>query len=137
MSDKPTGCGTPADDNLNVCGQRNYLCESCLAAPPETTLCETCGTPTRLTGTKRCNNCWEVEKHLQHYLRSAKATAFVEQALREVRQAVLSAREAKALIVACPVCRAEAGDPCESRIKPNDIVSPHILRQEVAERGTT
>jgi len=29
--------------------------------------CETCGEPTTYTGTKRCNNCWEVEGRLDEY----------------------------------------------------------------------
>jgi len=32
--------------------------------------CETCGKPTRFTGTKRCDNCWEVEHRLERYLQS-------------------------------------------------------------------
>ena len=39
--------------------------------------CETCGTPTTYTGTKRCNNCWEVEGRLATYLRSPKAVEIV------------------------------------------------------------
>jgi hypothetical protein len=45
--------------------------------------CETCGIPTPMTGTKRCDGCWEVEHRLRDYLRTggAKARAFVEAAL--------------------------------------------------------
>lgn len=32
--------------------------------PPNTVLCGICGTPTRMTGTKRCNRCWELEKRV-------------------------------------------------------------------------
>jgi hypothetical protein len=36
----------------------------------ETVPCETCGRPTPYTGTKRCNNCYEVESRLPTYLGS-------------------------------------------------------------------
>lgn len=39
--------------------------------------CETCGTPTPMLGTKRCTNCWEVEKRLLEYLRSINGRKFV------------------------------------------------------------
>jgi hypothetical protein len=35
---------------------------------PETVPCDTCGTPTAMFGTRRCNNCWEVESRLSGYL---------------------------------------------------------------------
>jgi hypothetical protein len=47
--------------------------------PCETIPCETCGTPTPFTGTKRCNNCWEVERRLPDYMKSPKAWDFVRQ----------------------------------------------------------
>lgn len=31
--------------------------------------CETCGLPTPMTGTRRCNRCWEIEHRLAGYLR--------------------------------------------------------------------
>lgn len=37
---------------------------------PEAVPCEVCGATTTFTGTKRCNNCWEVEGRLGEYLRS-------------------------------------------------------------------
>ena len=43
----------------------------------ETVPCETCSTPTPYERTKRCNNCWEVERRLPDYLRSPKAWEFV------------------------------------------------------------
>ena len=45
----------------------------------ETVPCETCGTPTPMTATKRCNSCWEVESRLRLYLvdGGAKAREFV------------------------------------------------------------
>lgn len=36
----------------------------------ETVPCGTCGTPTRMTGTKRCNLCWQVESNLAQYAQS-------------------------------------------------------------------
>jgi hypothetical protein len=47
--------------------------------PCETVPCETCGTPTLLTGTRRCNNCWEVERRLPSYMKSPKAWDFMRQ----------------------------------------------------------
>jgi hypothetical protein len=47
--------------------------------PSETVPCETCGTPTPFVGTKRCNNCWEVERRLPDYMRSSKGWDFVRQ----------------------------------------------------------
>ena len=49
----------------------------------KTVPCETCGTPTPMTGTKRCDTCFEVEQRLAGYLRrgGAKAMAFVRSAL--------------------------------------------------------
>ena len=43
--------------------------------------CETCSTPTAYEGTKRCNNCWEVERRLPDYLKSPKALEFVRKML--------------------------------------------------------
>ena len=40
--------------------------------------CEICGKATSFTGTKRCNNCWEVEGRLPDYLQSTKGRDFVE-----------------------------------------------------------
>lgn len=39
---------------------------SALSTP--TVPCTTCGTPTEMTGTKKCNRCWEVETRLEEYL---------------------------------------------------------------------
>ena len=47
--------------------------------PSETIPCETCGTPTPFTGTRRCNNCWEVERRLPEYMKSPKAWDFMRQ----------------------------------------------------------
>ena len=43
--------------------------------------CEVCGRPTLYMGTRRCNNCWEVERRLEDYLRTAKGREFVVQKL--------------------------------------------------------
>jgi hypothetical protein len=43
----------------------------------ETIPCETCGSPTPFKGTKRCNNCWEVEGRLPTYLRNPKGVGFI------------------------------------------------------------
>jgi hypothetical protein len=47
--------------------------------------CETCGQPTPMLGTKRCNGCWEVEHRLRYYLLDgkAKAAANLRRALEE------------------------------------------------------
>lgn len=46
--------------------------------------CSTCGEPTTFTGTKKCNNCWEVERRLQDYLNKGGVNAreFVVDALK-------------------------------------------------------
>ncbi len=31
--------------------------------------CDTCGTSTKMTGTRKCNACWEVESRLDDYVR--------------------------------------------------------------------
>ncbi len=46
--------------------------------------CETCSTPTRMTGTKRCNNCWEVESRMEIYLRSENGRKFLRALLPEL-----------------------------------------------------
>ncbi len=51
------------------------------AVEEETVPCETCGEP-GLTGTKRCNNCFEVETRLVSYFSRGK-----EKAVRFVMQA--------------------------------------------------
>ncbi len=54
----------------------------------ETTVpCSTCEQPTTFTGTKKCNDCWEVERRLDGYLRrgEAKARLFVEKTLLETK----------------------------------------------------
>jgi hypothetical protein len=43
--------------------------------------CEICGKPTPYLGTKRCNNCWEVETRLETFLESQRGREFVGDAL--------------------------------------------------------
>lgn len=43
--------------------------------------CEVCGKWTLYMGTRRCNNCWEVERRLEEYLRNGKGREFVMQQL--------------------------------------------------------
>jgi hypothetical protein len=43
--------------------------------------CKIRPTPTAYEGTKRCNNCWEVERRLPDYLKSPKAWEFVRKLL--------------------------------------------------------
>jgi hypothetical protein len=50
----------------------------------ETGACEICGKPTHYTGTKRCNNCWEVERRLPEFIRSANGLKAVAAALQQV-----------------------------------------------------
>lgn len=49
----------------------------------ETIPCETCGEPTTFTGTKRCNNCYEVESRLDKYLQNPKALQLIVKKIRE------------------------------------------------------
>lgn len=37
--------------------------------------CETCGYPTPILGTERCNGCWEVEHRIESYLQTGKVKA--------------------------------------------------------------
>lgn len=129
---------TVAERYLDVNERRGCVGGTCTCLPQTGVRCETCGQPTRLASATRCDGCWEVESRLHSYLvhGGTKALAFVELTLRTVRRVALPAREAKALTVACPVCHANIGSPCEARIAPNDIVSPHILRLEAAEKAS-
>lgn len=52
---------------------RNIDCVThCRTRTAEFIPCETCGYPTDMFGTKRCNNCWEVESRLNSYLHSTR-----------------------------------------------------------------
>ena len=52
-----------------------------MISTPMTVPCEVCGKPTPYLGTKRCNNCWEVEKRLETFLESQRGREFVGDAL--------------------------------------------------------
>lgn len=56
--------------------------------------CETCGEPTTFTGTKRCNNCYEVESRLDKYLQNPKALQLI---VRKIREDELKHGAAKAI----------------------------------------
>ena len=43
--------------------------------------CATCGKPTRYSGTKRCDNCWAMERCFEQYMRAPKAWHFVRKHL--------------------------------------------------------
>jgi len=43
--------------------------------------CKTCGEPTDYTGTKRCVNCWTVERRLEKYLEFENGRRFVRNML--------------------------------------------------------
>lgn len=47
--------------------------------------CETCGRPTPMTGTKRCDGCWEFEHRLAGYLNDGgeKARKFILSGLKK------------------------------------------------------
>lgn len=47
----------------------------------ETVPCKTCGTPTPYLGTRLCDNCFEVERRLEDYLKSQKGQEFVDSLL--------------------------------------------------------
>ena len=51
--------------------------------------CETCGRPTPMLGTKRCDGCWEVESRLLDYIRQGgvPAVAFVYETLGKAGKA--------------------------------------------------
>lgn len=48
--------------------------------------CETCGDPTPMLGTKRCDGCWEVETRLLSYLKNENAIRFVSEALDKAKR---------------------------------------------------
>lgn len=54
----------------------------------ETVPCETCDTPTDYTGTKRCNNCREVEIRLRHYVRSKNGRDFIAKCLANLEEEI-------------------------------------------------
>lgn len=52
----------------------------------ETVPCETCGEPTAMTSTKRCNDCYEVELRLPKFLSHAKGRAHVRRLLASLKK---------------------------------------------------
>jgi hypothetical protein len=44
--------------------------------------CEICGTETQYTGTKRCDNCWEVETRIDYFLNHKKGRDFIKRKLK-------------------------------------------------------
>jgi hypothetical protein len=71
---------------------------------PPTVPCGTCGVPTRMTGTKRCDSCYEVEHRLAFYLNDGgdRAKAFVRAALRKARP--LPRKHSRDGCIRCPIC---------------------------------
>lgn len=47
----------------------------------KTVPCKTCGVPTQYLGTRLCDNCFEVERRLEGYLRSQRGQEFVDSLL--------------------------------------------------------
>jgi hypothetical protein len=54
--------------------------------------CETCGDPTHMTGTRRCDGCWEVEHRLGDYLKTLRGRVVVSMALARAAPNVMAAR---------------------------------------------
>ncbi len=81
--------------------------------------CETCGVPTPMLGTKRCDACHEVETQLSAYLRAggSAARAFVEAALK-----------------VCPACHHTHAGPglagicigCACEVRAPSVSSPSV-----------
>ncbi len=46
--------------------------------------CEVCGTLTPMDGTKRCNNCWEVERRLPEYVKNLGGQDFIHNLMPNV-----------------------------------------------------
>lgn len=72
--------GITSEDASNAV-EIKELCARFDMSEPETVPCATCGEPTAFLGTKRCNNCWEIERRLYHYLKSEKGRDFVQRSL--------------------------------------------------------
>lgn len=53
----------------------------------EEVVCRICGEMTTYTGTRLCNNCWEVESRLERFARSENGRAYMKEVLakEEVR----------------------------------------------------
>lgn len=61
--------------------------------------CTTCGVATRMTGTKKCDNCFEVETRLQDYLRRGglRAMDTVYSALQKIGDTTVRDAQARAI----------------------------------------
>jgi FMN-dependent NADH-azoreductase len=57
--------------------------------------CEICGGPTTSLGTKRCNNCWELEARLDYYLKHKNGREFIEQELYRLKVETVDEHVAK------------------------------------------
>lgn len=93
--------------------------------------CETCGETTHYEGTKRCNNCWEVERRIESYLDTKGGLLFIKDLLCK-RHGVHVAEFPKRVpwegtldkahlpgVADCPACQESAYGPCpDSRAKP-------------------
>jgi len=55
-----------------------------------------------MTGTKRCDGCWEAETRLPDLIKTRKGRMIVAQAMREVD--------------ACPVCGAVKDESCDAEL---------------------
>ncbi len=59
------------------------------------TVCDVCGTPTQCLHTKRCNDCWEVERRIDRYLQSKKGLSLIRRKLADLRYNWKAAAQAK------------------------------------------
>lgn len=55
--------------------------------PIDTVPCQFCGKPTMMTGTKKCDQCWETVRNLSLFLRTKAGRAFVRAELAEAESA--------------------------------------------------
>jgi len=66
------------ESTLNILGHGTFVTEG---SDEALTTCVVCGKPTPMLGTRRCNNCWEVERRLGSYIESPAGRAYVESLL--------------------------------------------------------
>lgn len=62
----------------------------------DTVPCQFCGRPTPMTGTKMCDNCWEVDRRIDDFVTSRPGLLRVHQALMRFER-TLSESEAQEL----------------------------------------
>ena len=55
------------------------------ASQERTVPCTICGEPTRMTGTKQCDGCWEVTHRIEYFLHFPKGKAFVLELLEKLK----------------------------------------------------